>query len=218
MTLRCLIGGGLAVVLLLTGCTASHTQITQSVQRSPGTGESLGRVALFTLVSPKQPRFSHEKAAAKFRDVLQASLEKTNGNRVVLSRQIPTTIVPKDVSDRLAAAVPYCQQEAQRAGADAICLVHFKDVGGDLTLGLGIPKMSSIGGQCDYDLVVLDGKTGQELLSSSGKWSDRIELVVTPQLPSAGTLAENVAQVLRPASTSDAQTKPINPLALSDRY
>jgi hypothetical protein len=175
-------------------------------------------VALFTLVSPRKPRSSHEKDAARFRDTLKASLEKGRGTRVVLSRPVPATIVPKDACDRIAEAMPYCRQEAQRAGADAVCVVHFKDVGGYLTVGLGVPKLklSSIRGECDYDLIVVEPSSGQELLCSSGKWSDSIDLAAAPQLPSPTTLAEGIAQVLQPASAANSSAKPAGRLALSD--
>jgi hypothetical protein len=84
-------------------------------------------------------------------------------------------------------------------------------------LGIGLPKTPFLGGDCDYDLVVFDTVSGQQLLCSSGNYSDHTDLTVVPPLPSASPLGENMAKVLEPSPPSGAAAQPTASAAVPNR-
>jgi hypothetical protein len=188
-------------LLCFAGCAASRSQITHCVQQPLAVPGGLGRVAVFSLVSAKVDRDRHAKDAATVRDALRASLENHDGTRVVLSEAVPPFAAAKNSPDRVADALQFARGKVQPAGVDAICLVHLKDGGGYLTLGL--PQLASLWGECEYDLRLVDARTGQQLAAASGKWSDRVDYPKIPRIPSAAGLGEEIARVFQPAAVQE---------------
>jgi hypothetical protein len=192
------------------GC-ASQCQVTSCVHRPLEGNGGLGRVAVYSVVSAKVERTNHGKEAAKIRESLKASLEQIGGTAVVRSEPLPSVYYGRGMPNVHAGFLEDACRRAQAAGADTVCLVHLKDPGGYLTLGL--PQLATVGGKCDYDLRLIELRNGQELASSSGSWADRVDMPKVRVWPDQRQLGDAIAQALAPVP-ADAAAGPKQTLAL----
>jgi len=212
--------GGIAIAasvlfVMLWGCSASRTQFTSQVFRPLPPGATLGRVAVISAISAPQSRPWHTQQAGELRRALAAALASQHGVTVVHSE----ALLPRYGQQRFAAdATSLAQQALARtadAAVDTVCLIHLRDGGGYLTLGL--PQLASVWGECDFDLQLIDVQRREAIFASSGRWSQRTDMPKMPLLPTAENLGQELAASLRrdtpPATSALAETSSSPPPA-----
>lgn len=205
---------GCLLVGSVVGC-ASRCQVTNCVFKPLQANGGLGRVAVFSVVSAKTERSYHTKEAKRVREAIKSSLEEIGGTKVVKSEPLAPQYYGKGVANYRANFLEDACSKAQLAGADAVCLVQFKDPGGSLSLGL--PQLATVSGTCDYDIRLVDLRSGQELFASSGSWSDRVDLPKMRFLPDTAQLGAGIAQTLQPSSGGHTEDLKYTASLLSNR-
>jgi len=210
---------GLAFIV---GCTASRTQMTSQIHQPLQSTDTMGDVAVVSVVSADKSRPSQLKRAAEVRKSLEKWLRNDLAvHDVVESLELPPLYGTDRNGVDAATLLRQASDRLRGKPVDTICLVQLKDIRGDLSLGLAIPpqKLVSVQGKCDYQLQLFDVRTGRELFCSTGTWSERTDAPMWPVMPSASHFGEQIAQaILLPAPPSAASPELVAERSLSPAH